>query len=186
MYHIKPDKRSRDSAAEIVRGLEVCLGSMPLNAVTISDIHRATGISRSTIYRLFDTPEDILLYRFDQLAESSEERILSDPQRLLENMISVGMEQHEFLKMVIDNGRLDLIFRYTESNFRKMDAKYGIFPESLLREERDHIMSQLAMNLAGSIISWSRSGKRGTVSGEIRFLKSYVRILTELLPEKME
>lgn len=52
----KNDKRSTASARELVRGLMECLKEKPMNAITVSDIHRATGVSRATFYRLFDTP----------------------------------------------------------------------------------------------------------------------------------
>ena len=70
MYHIKSDKRSQASAVQIVRGLQECLKNTPLKAVTVSDIHRITGISRATFYRLFDTPEDVLVYQLDQMTEN--------------------------------------------------------------------------------------------------------------------
>lgn len=71
MYHIKTDKRSQTSASQIVQGLQECLKTTPLKAVTVSDIHRVTGISRATFYRLFDTPEDVLIYQLDQITESA-------------------------------------------------------------------------------------------------------------------
>ena len=46
MYHIKTDKRSQTSASQIVQGLQECLKTTPLKAVTVSDIHRVTGIMR--------------------------------------------------------------------------------------------------------------------------------------------
>ena len=53
MYHIKSDQRSQSSAAVIVRGLQECLKNTPLKSITVTDIHRVTGISRATFYRLF-------------------------------------------------------------------------------------------------------------------------------------
>ena len=67
MYHIKSDRRSQASANELARGLNVCLKSMPLSTITVSDLHRITGISRATFYRLFDTIEDVLVYQCDQM-----------------------------------------------------------------------------------------------------------------------
>lgn len=65
MYHIKSDRRSQATAAEIVRGMQECLKTTPLKSITVMDIHRVTGISRATFYRLFDTPEDVLIYQLD-------------------------------------------------------------------------------------------------------------------------
>ena len=36
MYHIKSDRRSQASAAEIVRGLQECLKTTPMKSITVS------------------------------------------------------------------------------------------------------------------------------------------------------
>ena len=135
MYHIKPDKRSQASAAEIVRGLEECLKTKPLKAITVSDLYRVTGISRATFYRLFDTPEDVLLYQFEQMTATTLESHAADwqenPDKLLEETIALGMQNNEFLKAVVSSGRFDLLYEYTEKKFRILDAQRPIFPKDM-------------------------------------------------------
>lgn len=60
MYHIKEDKRSKQSAETIYQSLRHVLFTKKLEDVTISDIQKECGISRSTFYRCFDTITDVL------------------------------------------------------------------------------------------------------------------------------
>lgn len=54
MYHIKEDKRAKASVELICDGLKRCLKEKSFESVTISDIQRVSGVSRSTFYRNFD------------------------------------------------------------------------------------------------------------------------------------
>ena len=54
MYHIKEDKRAQASVELICDGLKRCLKEKSFESVTISDIQRVSGVSRSTFYRNFD------------------------------------------------------------------------------------------------------------------------------------
>ena len=135
MYHIKSDKRSQSSAAGIVRGLQECLKTKPLKAITVSDLYKVSGISRATFYRLFDTPEDVLIYQLDQMTEEAvrlyeQEQSLSAAE-LLEKTIETGLENHDFIRALVVNGRQDLLFRYTERSFHKLDTLKSIFPEDM-------------------------------------------------------
>ena len=188
MYHIKPDKRSQSSAAQIVRGLQECLKSAPLKAITVSDIYRATGISRATFYRLFDTPEDVLVYQLDQMTDTAiasyeKTQELSSGQ-MLEQTIVLGLQNHEFLKALIDNGRHDLLFHYTEKSFRKLDSIKAIFPGEMEQKEREYVIAHLSMGMVASQITWARNGHRETAKDLMRYMKRYSQIISSLIGEK--
>ena len=164
MYHIKPDKRSQSSAAEIARGLEECLKTKSLKAVTVSDIHRVTGISRATFYRLFDTPEDVLHYEFEQMlsksAEQNTRKTSMAPREIFEQTIAMGMERHELLKALVDNGRFDLLYQYTEKSFRALDASFFMFSPEMEPIEREYTISHLSMAMVATLITWAKNGRR--------------------------
>ena len=187
MYHIKPDKRSLASAAQIARGLQECLKTTPLKAVTVSDIHRATGISRATFYRLFDTPEDVLIYQLDQMTGGIEENYRTSGNltsaQLMEQTITLGLQNYEFLKALVENGRHDLLFQYTEKNFRNLDKIKSIFPEDMDRREREYIIAHLSMNLVASQITWAKHGQQESAGDLLRYLKRYSQIIADLLSE---
>ncbi len=184
MYHIKSDKRSQASAMEIARGLQECLKTTPLKAITVSDLHRVTGISRATFYRLFDTPEDVLLYRLDQMTRNAVAYDMGETlssKRLLESIVDVGLENHELLKALAENDRLDLLFRYTEENFRMLDDQRGIFPVEMEPSEREYIIAHLAMSSVATQITWARHGQRETAQDLVRYLRRYARIILDML-----
>lgn len=54
MYHIPNDERSRKSAEKIYQSLRHILFNKRLEEISISDIGKECGVSRSTFYRLFD------------------------------------------------------------------------------------------------------------------------------------
>ena len=188
MYHIKQDKRSQASAAEIVRGLQECLKTTPLKAVTVSDLHRVTGISRATFYRLFDNPEDVLIYQMDQMmidsaqAYESNRHLSSD--QLMEATIGLGLQNYEFLKALLENGRHDLLFRYTEMNFRKLDDQKGIFPKDMDKAEREYVIAHVSMAMVATQITWARNGQQESAGDLLRYLKRYVKIMSGLVGEE--
>lgn len=185
MYHIKPDKRSQASAAEIVRGLQECLKTAPLKTVTVTDIHRVTGISRATFYRLFDTPEDVLVYQMEQMGQQVAAYYREQPHqataKLLEEAVAIGMHYHDFIRALIENGRFDLLYRYTERNFRVLDDLSHIFPANMDPRERDYVISHLSMNMVASLLTWNLNGQKDTPADVVRYLKSYVQIASDIL-----
>ena len=185
MYHIKADKRSQSSAAEIVRGMQECLKSTPLKAITVTDIHRCTGISRATFYRLFDTPEDVLLYQLDQMTaqiiEYYEDQWQEASAGLLEQSISVGMYYHDFIKAMVENGRFDLLYRYTERSFRAFDERKAIFSRTMAPVERVFVIAQLSMSLVASLIAWSKHGRKDTPADVVGYLEQYVQVLSGMI-----
>ena len=188
MYHIKTDKRSQASAQEIVRGLETCLKDKTLKDITVSDIHRVTGISRATFYRLFDTPEDVLHYQFAQLAKETLETHTGSwqesPDKLMEAAIMLGMQNNEFLKAVVANGRFDLLYLYTEQNFRFLDEKRRILPRNMLQIEREYLLSHLSMTLVAALITWSRNGRKETAAEVVAYMKNNLKVLWGMIGEE--
>jgi len=187
MYHIKSDQRSQSSAAVIVRGLQECLKSTPLKAITVTDIHRVTGISRATFYRLFDNPEDVLIYQLDQMTEESADIYLTGSElssaQLLEKTMELGLQNHEFLKALVVNGRHDLLFSYTERNFRRLDQHKRIFPEDMKKEEREYVIAHLSMSMVANLITWARNGQRETGKDLMRYQKRFLQVMESLTEE---
>ena len=187
MYHIKADKRSQSSAAEIVRGMQECLKTMPLKSITVSDIHRVTGISRATFYRLFDNPEDVLIYQLEQMTEASLDAAdnggIDSSRKLLEATIALGLQNHEFLRALVENGRLDLLFRYTERSYRRLNARNKILPKEMDPAEQEYVIAHLSMSMVASQITWSRNGQKESPQDLLRYLERYTRVVAALLEE---
>lgn len=67
MYHIKNDKRSITSAHMIYDGLKRLLDIKTWNEISITELAEFSGVGRTTFYRIFDTKEDVILYKIDEI-----------------------------------------------------------------------------------------------------------------------
>ena len=127
MFHIKEDLRSQTTAETLGRAMLRILESKDLNEVSVSDLYRETGIARSTFYRLFDTPEDVLYYlcaRF--VATASTEfagKVFDSIRELSIASIRLSIEHHELLEILIRNHRQDLLRDLFAANFRNISAR---------------------------------------------------------------
>ena len=179
MYHIKPDKRAQASAECIAAGLVHCLQTTPLHAVTVSDLHRASGVSRATFYRLFDTVEDVLQYRLDQMirqaAGAAGQQQHDTTRQLVEAMVQTGMEHHDFLKLLVDNGRLDLLYRYASQMFAVPALTRSLCPPDTTPLEQQYLVNQLAMSIVATLITWERNGRKETAAQITQYLRKYIQ-----------
>ena len=186
MYHIKSDLRSRHTAGEISRGLLECLKEQPLVSITITDIHRRTGISRATFYRLFDTVEDVLDWlcaqppqEWDLIPDLETDR----PARVFTRMLELGLENHDLLKALVDNGRYDLVYRYAEQRFRLMRSLYpGSMPE-LDEASYDYMVSAMAMNMVSTLVTWVRRGRIDPVEEVARHSRQYMKLMASIMED---
>lgn len=187
MYHIKNDKRARSSAAEITKGMYRCLQTTPLSSVTVSDLHRETGISRATIYRLFDTPEDILIYQIDctmdWVSKYHEEHKGEPPAKVFEGVLNLGLENHELVEALVKNGRFDLLHDYTERSFRILDDIFSAFVKEMNEIEADYVLSNLAMNMVSSLSTWVRRGRMETAEQLFGYTRRFLQVMNFMTEE---
>ncbi|MBO4382962.1 MAG: TetR/AcrR family transcriptional regulator [Clostridia bacterium] len=67
MYHISTDKREHKSADALVAAAERIILDTDPQKLTVSLLSKEAGVSRSTFYRLFDEPDDVLQYGADRV-----------------------------------------------------------------------------------------------------------------------
>ena len=104
MYHIKEDKRAKASVELICDGLKRCLKEKSFESVTISDIQRVSGVSRSTFYRNFDRIEDVLALMCDRVFE---EAFLSDYANISEAVFRTWFRHQELIETIVGIDRGD-------------------------------------------------------------------------------
>ena len=102
------------------------------------------------------------------------------PEKLMEATIELGMQNNEFLKAVVSNGRFDVLYQYTERNFRILDKKQGILPQNMLPVQREYVLSQLSMAMVAILITWTRNGRKESAAEVVQYLKSYAQLLQGL------
>lgn len=181
MYHIKQDKRTLHSAEEITAGLYRCLETMPLHAITVSDLFRETGISRATIYRLFDTPEDILIYQIDKrmkwIYDYHEAHTDEPPEKVFEAVLTHGLENHLLMEALVKNGRFDILHTYTERSFHIFDELFSTFPLKMDTVESDYVLSCLAMNMVATLSTWIKRGRVESAEQLVQYTKQFLHML---------
>lgn len=69
MYHLKKDKRSVLSCAMMYDGLKTLMQTKEIDAIRITELVKASGVSRATFYRNFDKIIDVLILKSDQVFE---------------------------------------------------------------------------------------------------------------------
>ncbi len=76
MYHIKEDKRSKQSAKFIFEAFQALLQEKPYKDIKITEVIERAQVSRATFYRNYDTLEDILRYECEQKFAALREYIM--------------------------------------------------------------------------------------------------------------
>ena len=188
MYHIKSDKRSQASANELARGLNTCLKTMPLSTVTVSDLHRETGISRATFYRLFDTIEDILVYQCDQMLsrvlDSWSDHEVPNAYEAIRSIILLGFENMDFLEYMVENRRFDLLYEYTARQIFSIDALRRSFTEGLDEIQTEYMISNLAMSMVATLATWIRRGRVETAEDIFDSTVRYWETMSSIIQSK--
>ena len=153
MYHIKQDKRAQASARLICRGLVQCLDTKSFEDISISDIQRASGVSRSTFYRNFDHIEDVLSLMCDGVFE---EAFSSNYTNISEAVFNAWVSHSELMENIVKINRSDLLF----SSLRRCAFKLrGILPVSADEALYDYFVNIIASSMAGIMITWIERGK---------------------------
>ena len=152
MYHIKEDKRAKASVELICDGLKRCLKEKSFESVTISDIQRVSGVSRSTFYRNFDRIEDVLALMCDRVFE---EAFLSDYANISEAVFRTWFRHQELIETIVGIDRGDMLYASLRRCTSRMRS--GL-PESGDAALLDYLASIIASSMS-IMITWVERGK---------------------------
>lgn len=132
MYHISNDKRAIQSADIIYKGLLQCLERKSFNQITVTDVQKASGVARTTIYRCFDNLSDILYWRCDLAFREALGSVLPtdvpSELELMQGYFAYWMEHSDILKLLIDINRQDIIYACHMKNAEVLAQSYGKLP----------------------------------------------------------
>lgn len=161
MYHIAEDKRAVNSAKLIEKGIIACLDSKDFNDISVTDICKASGVSRATFYRLFDIPSDILRWGCDRtyrelLAEQDEAAF--DPKAAMHFMLG----HSEAIEAAVRCHRSDLIQDALTKHMAPViarvlgDAKASPFSES----RKKYLMNMFIGTMTSVLSTWIGNGRK--------------------------
>lgn len=184
MYHIKNDPRSRRTADTLGKAMFQILRTKTLAEISVSDLYRETGIARSTFYRLFDTPEDLLHYLCAQFVENAskdfEGRSFSDIRELSVASINLSIEHHELLEILIRNHRQDLLSELFAANFRNISTRIPVL-EGLEETAFEYVQSLLYTTMASLQTTWFLRGRKESPEQLYSYLQEYGEVLRKTL-----
>lgn len=154
MYHIKPDKRAQTSVELICEGLSRCLKEKSFESITISDIQRVSGVSRSTFYRNFDRIEDVLALMCDKVFE---EAFTAGYANISEAVFRTWFRHADMVETVVDIGRSDMLYSSLRRCSDSLRASLTGFGDAALF---DYLASIISSAMMGIMVTWIEHGRR--------------------------
>ena len=161
MYHIKDDKRMRASAALICEGLAKALEEKPYASLSVTHVCAATGVARTTFYRLFDTLDDVLVYQFDQLFSDALDMYEAHGKQesFARVIIEVAANNKALVAAIAESGRCDLLSEATRAREGDILSSVGVRMSERDRSMCTGILTQVAFVV---VSDWVRSGCKET------------------------
>lgn len=167
MYHIKDDQRSIRSSEMLYEGLAKLLQEQPLSAIKVKDLVEAANVGRTTFYRNFDTIEDILRLRSDQVFDGLKAYVVEytrkhgDESRgaLLKPMLRYFYLHSDVLELLILAGRIDII----QASLRRIFEPFKTRILERFDREEDYVDYGITMRigvLTAILIQWIKTGKK--------------------------
>lgn len=160
MYHIKDDKRAQTSAELLCGAMLRLLERLPLEDITITMLQQESTVSRTTFYRAFDEPADILALLCDRGFAAVFRGWRAQPP---EARGSIGTavfrywaEHSAVLEALIRARRQDVIF----DSLRRSAVSLGRL-RALAGDDAqyDYFVSILTSVMTGILVVWIEHGK---------------------------
>ena len=150
--------------------------------ISISDLQKASGVSRATFYRLFDNVQDVLDYKCRAMAAELPVRFRAEGTEQGESFLlftlRYWMEQHRFLDAVFASGRADILQNApTENDSLVQELLSG---SGLDADAMDYIAPASMGILSGVLLTWVRHGKKETPEQIVDMFRSFLQNAPEL------
>lgn len=175
MYHIKEkkDKRIQKSVAALSLGLTYCLKKDKLRDISVTDITKASGVSRATFYRLFDTTWDLLLYSCDNITKELFNEMMK-PNRFRTKhefmlfTINFILEHATIIEAVYDNGRPDILGK-SLSLFSETVAKF--YMKDYDDTDIEYMRYMISAMIVGGLYVWRNHGRAQTAEQVLEMIE---------------
>ena len=185
MYHIHDDKRQIDTAERIRLSLTRCLLTKQMSEISVSDLAAESGVSRSTFYRSFDTPVDVLAYacdvRIDTLIKDFTSAQIDDKDSLVLFTLRYLSRDTQLLEAIVNCDRLDIVQKGLENH---SDALLESIREELRSEFTEAELDYLRMGLVGLVtnllVVWISRGKKETPEQMYQLYRKLYQLEREL------
>lgn len=167
MYHINDDKRQIASAQKIINGLTQCLSVKMMSEISVSDIATASNVSRSSFYRSFDTPVDVLSYACDQVLDMLLRDYAGIDLEKRDELVLFSLKywkQHsQILEALANCDRMDIIQRTLVNHGGEfLTNEIGKLHDEFSKEEMEYLSKGVAALLTSTLQVWIQHGRKET------------------------
>lgn len=180
MYHIKADKRCKNSSELLYQSLSKLMKEIPFDKITVLELSKISTISRATIYRNFDTIADILYWKCNQQFEYMLTAYVSDEHRNNENddflfhIFNFWNQHSDILEQLIAIGRIDIIFTCFRENSHII-IDYMKVSLSLSETELEYFISIRLGIFIAVISTWISLGKKESTEELVQMIVSQIQ-----------
>lgn len=177
MFHISDDIRAKNSAAMICDGLLACLEKLPFDQISVTDICHRSHVSRTTFYRLFDAPTDIIRWSVEhetkQLCQAFSESGLTDTEWPFRFSLEYIFEHPNVMELAILANRVDIANAAFQCNIKTVMERMLNRSDASDEDMRysDAIVSAI---IVAVFSTWIKSGKKDS---QKQVLERVTRIL---------
>lgn len=183
MYHIAHDVRAKKSADLLVDATIALANQKPFNTISISELQRLSSVSRSTFYRLFDTPVDVLDYACEQMAVEIEEAMSQAPTIDLHHrillFIELCMQRLDLLQALAASQQTGLLRVAHHRHMATMMASMNI-EHSVQTNTIDYINNIMADILPSAMFVWLAHGRKEDAKTVYQQIRTSVEVLSNL------
>ena len=181
MYHIANDPRARKSAELIAHSVLALSKNKSANQLSIAAIQRVSSVSRSTFYRLFDTPVDVLLWQVDKLFDDFVRDLPLQGTRksILFSFFQTIMEHAELFAALEKCSRLDALAQNHRRYFKDMGSFIGI-PSEQEAAGQEYLIDIMSYLLPVAISTWIHRGQKDTPEEVYHYFWQSIRTIASL------
>lgn len=180
MYRISRDPRVHQSAKMIADGFEACLAKKKLSDITIKEICLSAHVGRTTFYRLFDNPVDVLQYLVDGVLSRCYGQIKCDGKDAFRNTLIQSlqalMERAHLLDAILINDRIDVLYQAYLKCWGDPQPSDGQ-AAALSRQDRDYFLYHVSTIAAVYLRVWSKYGKTENAEAVYQHIKNDCSLL---------
>ena len=168
MYRITNDQRTKRSGQLIYEALAELIYDKPFSKISVSNIVEKAQVGRTTFYRCFDSIEDILRMRCDQVFDELLAYILNY-RRQADNSVDVGPHlkpllryfylNSDIIELLLQANRMDILL----GSFRARSKPLTAMAAQQLQLEENYAAYGVEMRLGvlvAILSNWVKTGKR--------------------------
>ena len=189
MYHISSDRREQNSADKLAKAAEQLLLRGETQKWTVSLLSKEAGVSRSTFYRLFDEPDDVLQYAADREFDTMVRGYLDLMERAKAHDLSVPpparwyaeafRKRSKEIAAMVNAGKSETLTRAHRNALRKYAPV--LFPDlEQDSEEYEFFLEMRTSILMGTVRAWVATGQNVSVDAISRYADQQLKYLTEV------